>query len=703
MLPSTLPTAVSVSRKSNVPLLPTEFRIQHHRNIVDSGWVRLDRLTALLGRNESGKTTILDALHKFNPAISNVYDIEHDPPRHGPFQIYNSPQSWPFCSIRFKIDADTEDQLRQLHPTLEPLVTVTCTRRSDNSLEIEWPTPPFEEPWPQYDLFTAFATLANGLNETQPSSSQPSDSTSLLLERTEGWRQWLAMHGVDLRAPTKVEHESILLNVSQEAADFAEVHPEFLARITDFRSTLASIIHSTSETPSLDDLNASIEEMLPLTYYYEEYPKVPGVIGIAHADRAVSSPQPTQEDAAIAALFTIGNISPQDLLDSNPPDPAVKMPKARRNLTRAAGQISTNLNAAYSQRPHTIEFSASGQRFDTFIADTNGYTVETNLDERSEGFRSFLSMYLLFFAAKDTIHKDAILLLDEPGLHLHPAAQQDLVSLFEALSGSSTIVYSTHSPFMLRDEAINSIRSIIDRPDGTIEIFDGSWPTDHESIFPLRALVGYKLLSGMVWKARSVLLEGHSDLLYLTSLNRLCKLTGRRHLPEDVYLVPCRGARNLKDIATLFHAEGLTPIILLDHDQPGKSQHDSLRDGIYSGNEGHLVLLSEILGTDPCEIEDLVGEHYMLKAVSQLLGRPLTLTGTQSSQNRTLVSRIIDAATRLSITMEEKHAWTPKVAKLISIEWDGVPSDGVPRELNDVLGRAEGLFEKIDKIFDAAE
>ena len=49
---------------SNLKIL--EFRVQNFRNIDDSGWIPLERVTAFVGRNESGKTALLKALHKFN-------------------------------------------------------------------------------------------------------------------------------------------------------------------------------------------------------------------------------------------------------------------------------------------------------------------------------------------------------------------------------------------------------------------------------------------------------------------------------------------------------------------------------------------------------------------------------------------------------------------------------------------------------------
>src|SRR6056297_1076595 len=43
------------------------FRIKNYRSIIDSGWCNTanDNITVLIGQNESGKTTVLEALESF--------------------------------------------------------------------------------------------------------------------------------------------------------------------------------------------------------------------------------------------------------------------------------------------------------------------------------------------------------------------------------------------------------------------------------------------------------------------------------------------------------------------------------------------------------------------------------------------------------------------------------------------------------------
>lgn len=58
-----------------------EFRVQMYRSIIDSSWVKVNPLTVVVGKNESGKTTLLKALHKLKPFAPEPYSMDSEWPR----------------------------------------------------------------------------------------------------------------------------------------------------------------------------------------------------------------------------------------------------------------------------------------------------------------------------------------------------------------------------------------------------------------------------------------------------------------------------------------------------------------------------------------------------------------------------------------------------------------------------------------------
>ena len=83
----------------------TAFRIKNYRSIIDTGWTRLapDNITTLIGQNESGKTSILEALNSFYNSF-----IDED--------ILRSDLSLPMVSCEFSL---SQTEIKALSSTPE--------------------------------------------------------------------------------------------------------------------------------------------------------------------------------------------------------------------------------------------------------------------------------------------------------------------------------------------------------------------------------------------------------------------------------------------------------------------------------------------------------------------------------------------------------------------------------------------------------
>jgi hypothetical protein len=153
-------------------------------------------------------------------------------------------------------------------------------------------------------------------------------------------------------------------------------------------------------------------------------------------------------------------------------------------LNRAGAKVTAAVRRLWKDRQLMVRFNLDGPHLDVLVSDSTAYyPVEVNLDERSRGFRWFFSFYITF--AADTQAGDAagaVLLLDEPGLHLHQKSQEDLLRHLQN-DFSNQIVYTTHSPFMLPPEAAHIARSVeISQETGTT--VSNSPPRDETPIAP---------------------------------------------------------------------------------------------------------------------------------------------------------------------------------------------------------------------------
>jgi len=361
-------------------------------------------------------------------------------------------------------------------------------------------------------------------------------------------------------------------------------------------------------------------------------------------------------------------------------------------LNSASRDISRKFSAWFGQRRHKISYQADGPYFRIWVSD-NRREDDIELESRSKGFQWFFSFYLVFLVESDEGHEDAILLLDEPGLHLHPTAQQDLMGFFETLSEHNPLIYTTHSPFLIDGKRIHRVRPVTEDDTGHSRISVDGWPKDRETIFPLQAAAGYAMVRGLFQHKKNVLVEGMSDYLYLHALNLHCHALGRQGLPDDVYITPCGGTKLVGHIASLFLGQEVRPVVLLDGDDAGRARRDALMKELYAGHENAVLMLGDVLGEEECETEDIIGEATVIPVLKGVVGKRVTLNQDDRGKG-SLVDQIKSAADRHGV--ELPTGWKAEVARRIVVAWSTVDPEDMP---SDVLDRAEALFKELTTRF----
>lgn len=119
--------------------------------------------------------------------------------------------------------------------------------------------------------------------------------------------------------------------------------------------------------------------------------------------------------------------------------------------------------------------------------------VSMPLGSRSRGFQWFFSFWVWFKAIQKERPCPFIFLLDEPGLNLHASAQRDFMHLIEDIAGQNQVIFTTHSPYMLEGAGEN-ICCIVDREGGST-IRPLKEETEEETLIPIRMMKKEKALS----------------------------------------------------------------------------------------------------------------------------------------------------------------------------------------------------------------
>ena len=223
-------------------------------------------------------------------------------------------------------------------------------------------------------------------------------------------------------------------------------------------------------------------------------------------------------------------------------------------------------------------------------------------------------------------NNNLILLLDEPGLSLHARAQMDLLDTIEnRLAANRQVLYSTHSPFLVRISELNHARITEDQGVelGSVVINDAGAVTDPDTLFPLQAALGYDIAQSLFIGNQNVLVEGISDFIYISTISDHLEGESRSHLPVGTRLLPAGGASNIPTFIALI-GNHLDIVVVLD----GNTNHQKVENAISKGRLDHskILKLDNFCSTHGADIEDMFEPTEYLALYNSTFGESIALS-----------------------------------------------------------------------------
>ncbi len=290
-----------------------------------------------------------------------------------------------------------------------------------------------------------------------------------------------------------------------------------------------------------------------------------------------------------------------------------------------------------------------------------------NVNDRSLGFRWFFSFMLFtqFRVARSFSDvRPTLFLFDEPASNLHAAAQQKLIESFpEIAKGDHVLAYSTHSHYMIEPKWLEQTFIVTNRADSRPETVLEEISLDDESldvrVWPYRKFVNaypsqisyfQPILDRLdVVPSRfdqfrpSVVLEGKSDYYILRYAEKLLKI-------EALPLIPGNGAGTFGALAALHVGWNLSLLFVLDGDKKGKQERERYIEE-YAIRGDRIVTLDQLVPTVKV-IEDVL-DSSALKVVADELG--LNADPTKSQIRRFFQERLASNAIKpISPAFEER-------------------------------------------------
>lgn len=558
-------------------------QVQYFRNILNSTEVEIQEdVTCLVGKNESGKTAFLEALRRLNPAQGNPTFItgQHYP-------------AW--------LEKKHRRQGQDLDAVKAVTAWFTLEQRDKDALASRLGEGVFRS-----DEISASRTY-EGTRYYEYLADEKRAVANLIEKADLPKASASAIGACDTFALLQSKAVELQEREDEQAKASGEKLNAEIAAYLDGKEGFSKLV--------LGELS----KLMPKFFYFAEYSKLPGIVKIRDLLEANDDELDDGERTAKALLMQAG--AEDDYLLNPEYEPR------KRELENVANSITEDVLKYWTTNQELrVEIDISKETVNVqngqqAVLDElhvrmrdDRHMLSLPFEERSSGFQWFFS-FLSAFSEYEYSDEPVVILLDEPGVGLHARAQADFLRFIdERLAQRCQVIYTTHSPFMIQPGKLERARVVEDRgrEDGVIITAD-VLTTDPDTLFPLQGALGYDLAQHLFIGPDNLVVEGTSDLVYLTVMSAHLIENGREGLDERWTVTPVGGADLVPTFVALLGRKKLDFTVFVDSRKEGHQRLQSLADQGFL-NDTRIITVGQVLGRKLGDIEDLftTGDYLML-------------------------------------------------------------------------------------------
>jgi predicted ATP-dependent endonuclease of OLD family len=591
-------------------------QVWKYKSIEDSTAVVLaDDVTVLVGKNESGKTAFLEALHKALPLSDVEYDYVADYPRKDLIRYrpqHEAKNYQKVVELTFRIEPPLAEKINKEvfdGAAVVPAGTIfTRNTTYGNKSNIGFPV----------DEARALAELQKPLSQLEHNNEVFSGSSTLSVVLTK-------IEALNLPADSKLATFAALWRKRA-------IKPEGWGLISGH-------IWQNYLSPAL-----------PKFLYFDDYKLLEGKINLPSLRQREAASQLTDADETAQGLLQLAGTTLDELMSDEGYETAkAKLEAIGLNITQKIFEFwkqNQDLDVEFDLKTDSKDVAPYNSGVNLYIRIKNRrHGVTVPFDQRSKGFIWFFSFLVWFDAVQSRAETDdaLILLLDEPGLNLHALAQADFMAYIRELATQHQIIYTTHSPFMVDSARLDDVRVVEDRiKEGTKVTGDLAGSSD-ESLFPLQAALGYSIAQNLFIAKKNVLVEGPADLILLQHMAALLETAGKQGLGEAIF-VPVGGLDKLVTFVALLGSNKLKLAVLHDRAAaPPQKLEDLVRQRLIERKRVLDFSMFLDVPANEADIEDLIPANLYIDAFNSAYIKELNgvvLTAADLGAHPRIVERI---------------------------------------------------------------
>ena len=655
------------------------FRIRAFRCIHDSGDVTVGDLAAFVGRNESGKTTILQGLILLNrDEIVSELDLCDE-------MVEELKSEIKVAEGVFELNEHEREFVKEKFPSLD--IKRLKIFRTNKNPEIQYDFEDGKIGEEQNTNLRSWQSITSDLQnfiDTIPNHIQEQLDTDFFQlssppKTIGGFKKDLQIFDESVKSVASEEEEVI--------SEWNELYPKILENSDGFLNT--------SERLELEEFIK--DNLHPRIVYFSDYKKILGNINLQDYLHGVKSSTSGNVEyveefdrvETVRNLFYLAELELDKLEEyQNSPSKLIKL------LNQASKKLTSRLNPAWKGEPIHVELRFNpGNIMSVIISDVHRDGTITNtglLNRRAEGFKWTFSFIINFAAETQRSElKEAILLLDEPARNLHPTQQRGISDMLKNLAGTNQVLYATHSPFMIFDYTPGNLLVVeLERKNHLSKIYYEYWKADDATLIPIlyglsRGLVESTVDREIGSNSRPIIIvETMSDTMYLNAFDKFLQDPNISMNPLNV--IPAYNKNSVLPLAIFYRDHGYNTFILLDNDNESKQIAEQLKNNKFSEIQ---TIFFEREGKLLQSIEDYMVTEDYLYAVNQTYEIKLRKQGFENlTSNQVMIQGKKGVVENLTAVWDEHR----------DDEWGEFEKEEICRYISEkiALGDANFLTEK---------
>jgi predicted ATPase len=539
------------------------FEISKFKSIIQVKCYVSPKITVLAGKNESGKTNILEALEKLNK--ESMFKEDEKP-------LHSIVQGPIIITFYFQLSQEEINQYSQdldIDPVKIPDEVHIRITNEGNKYEISGPVidaakkeiqgsldaqiPFFEENLKKLNEHLTEMDLSEERIVTIDYSKEEIEK---ILKKVEELRQRIQNNNIDTKGNMLEIFNSVIKDIHYRL--------EFEGKIVNIESKISSLL------PQIILFN-SFDDILPSEVLISE---------VIDKETLKSKHKIVKDFVQLSGLDVEG-------LKNNPDR------QTRANITNKASKVSSDLFGKFwNQDPIEISVRYDEPLLSFFIQDKEEEKLYKP-QQRSKGLQWFTAFLMTLTA--ESINKNNLILVDEPGLYLHAKAQEDVLGLLEELSDNNQVIFTTHSPYLIdtNDGKLARVRLILkDKKTRETKIENNfNKGADIDTLTPIITAIGLDLSKGISFsKKMNILIEGVSDYYYLQAILNYLKKEEEYKFPDEYSFIPCVGNTKIGTLVSLLIGWGVDYKILFDKKGTNRTYRKLIDDGI---EENKILFVGE--------------------------------------------------------------------------------------------------------------